>query len=138
MKVLIITYALPYPPLTGSALIALHHIKHLAAHHTVDLVSFKSRKNPGQLADLPRWCNSIELVDRPPRWRVLMNIVMGIVRDPHPVVSRARSEEMSKVVDRRLAERGGTMSRFFKCRWGSSDLAGIRARRCGILRNHKR
>jgi glycosyltransferase involved in cell wall biosynthesis len=104
MKVLIITYALPYPPLTGSALIALHHIKHLAAHHTVDLVSFKSRKNPGQLADLPRWCNSIELVDRPARWRVLMNIVMGIVRDPHPVVSRARSEEMSKVVDRRLAD----------------------------------
>jgi glycosyltransferase involved in cell wall biosynthesis len=104
MKVLMITYALPYPPLTGSALIALHHIKHLAAHHTVDLVSFKSRKNPDQLADLPRWCNSIELVDRPPHWRVLMNMVMGIVRDPHPVVSRARSGEMSKVVDRRLAD----------------------------------
>ena len=104
MKVLIITYALPYPPLTGSALIALHHIKHLAAHHTVDLVSFKSRKNPDQLADLPRWCNSIELVDRPPHWRVLINMVMGIVRDPHPVVSRAKSGEMSKVVDRRLAD----------------------------------
>jgi polysaccharide biosynthesis protein PslH len=104
MRILIITYVLPHPPRTGSALIALHHIEHLAVRHAVDLVSFKSRENPSELGDLPRWCNSIELVDRPPRWRVLINMLTGITRDPDPIISTARSAEMSRVVDRRLAD----------------------------------
>ena len=104
MKLLFVAPSLPYPPLTGSALIALNHIRHLAARHTIDLISFKDRKKPNEMGDLPRWCNNIELVDRPPRWRVLINTLSRMTYDPHPLVSRSRSVEMSEVVNRRLAK----------------------------------
>ena len=103
MKLLFVTPAVPYPPLTGSALIALNHIRQLAIRHTVDLISFEHRENPNELGDLPRWCNDIELINRPPRWRVLVNMLNGIVRDPHAEISRVRSPEMMRAVDRRLS-----------------------------------
>lgn len=103
MKFLFVTPTLPYPPLTGSALITLNHIRHLSTHHTVDLISFKNRKNPNSLGDLPRWCNTIELVDRPSRWRVLLHMLGRMTCDPHPQISRVRSANMSEVVSRRLA-----------------------------------
>lgn len=103
MRLLFVAPAVPYPPLTGSASIALNHIRHLAVCHTVDLISFKDRKNPNELGDLSRWCSNIELVDRPPRWRVLINMLSRFTRDPHPEVTRARSAEMSEIVSRRLA-----------------------------------
>jgi glycosyltransferase involved in cell wall biosynthesis len=96
-----VTSAVPYPPLTGSALIALNQIRHLAVRHTIDLISFKDRKSD-ELGGLPRWCNDIELIDRPPRWRVAANVVSGIARDPHTGISRARSAEMMKAVHKRL------------------------------------
>jgi glycosyltransferase involved in cell wall biosynthesis len=102
VRLLFVTSALPYPPLTGSALITLNQIRHLAVRHTVDLISFKNRKNPGELGELPRWCNEIELIDRPPRWCVVANVMSGIARDPHQEISRVRSLEMMRAVDRRL------------------------------------
>jgi glycosyltransferase involved in cell wall biosynthesis len=104
MRVLFVTPTVPFPPLTGSALIALNHIRCLAVNHTVDLISFKDRKKPNELGELRHWCNSIELLGRPPRWRVLLNILSSMTRDPHPDISRSRSAEMSEVVNRRLAE----------------------------------
>jgi len=103
MRLLFITCSLPHPPLTGSALMASHHIRYLAVRHTVDLISFRNRANPSELGDLPRWCNDIELVDRPPRWRVLINMISGITLGLHTDVSRSRSTEMTEVVNRRLA-----------------------------------
>lgn len=102
MRLLFIAEAVPYPPLTGSALILLNQIRHLAVRHTVDLISFKNRKNPGELGDLPGRCNDIELIDRPPRWRVAANMLSGLARDPHTEISRSRSAEMMKAVHRRL------------------------------------
>lgn len=103
MRLLIVTSAVPYPPLTGSALITLHHIKGLAVRHTVDLISFRSRKNSNELGDLGRWCNNIELVNRPPRWQILITMLSRMTRDPHPSISRVKSAEMSEVINRRLA-----------------------------------
>ena len=103
MKLLFITCSVPHPPLSGSALIASHHIRYLAVRHSVDLLSFRERASSSELGDLPRWCNHIELVDRPPRWRVLMEMVSRLTRDPVPYISRVRSAEMSRVVNRRLA-----------------------------------
>jgi len=104
MRLLFITPALPYPPLTGSAVIALNHMKHLAVRHTVDLISFKNRRNPGELGDLPRWCNEIILIDRPPRWRVLVRMLSRATRDPHPVVSGFVSAEMTRIINGQLAD----------------------------------
>ncbi len=102
MRLLFVAPAVPYPPRSGSALIALNYIRHLTVRHTVDLISFKDRRKPNELGDLPRWCNNIELVDRPPRWRVLINMLSCMTRDAHPVISRVRSAEMSELVNRRL------------------------------------
>ncbi len=103
MRLLFITCSLPHPPLTGSALMASHHIRYLAVRHTVDLISFRDRANPSELGNLPLWCNNIELVNRPPRWRMLMEIFSRITRDPIPYISLVRSAEMSRAVSRRLA-----------------------------------
>ena len=103
MKLLFVAATLPYPLLTGSAVITSNHIKHLSRRHTVDLISFRNRKNPNSLGDLPRWCNNIELVDRPPRWRVPLYLLAGMARDPDPQISRLRSGKMAEVVGRRLA-----------------------------------
>src|SRR5690348_1696180 len=103
MKLLFVSPYLPYPLLTGSTLITFNHIKHLSLRHAVDVISFKDRKNPNSLGDLPLFCNNIELVDRPPRWQVLSHLLEGVARDPHPAFSFARSEKMSEAVDRRLA-----------------------------------
>jgi glycosyltransferase involved in cell wall biosynthesis len=103
VKVLFVTCALPYPPVTGSALIASHHIEHLAAHHTVDLISFKDRKHPAELGTLPQWCNSIELIDRPSRWRVALQTIIGLAKDPNFDISYWKSVDMEKAVHRRLA-----------------------------------
>lgn len=104
MKLLFVEPTLPYPPLTGSALITLNHIRHLSIRHTVDLISFRNRKRPDSLGDLPHLCHHIELVDRPPRWRVLLNMLVRIFSDPHPYISRIWSPKMAEAVDRRLAE----------------------------------
>ncbi len=86
-------------------MIALNHIRQLASqHHTIDLICFKSRKNPTDLGDLPHCCNRIDLIDRPPRPRVLLNMLAGLIRDPHREVSRVRSAEMTRAVDRKLNE----------------------------------
>lgn len=104
MKLLFVSPYLPYPLLTGSAVITSNHIKHLSRRHTIDLISFGSRKKPSRLGDLPRWCNNIELVDRPPRWRVLLYLLAGMTRDPDLQISRLRSAKMAEVVSRRLAD----------------------------------
>jgi len=83
-------------------MIAVNQIRQLAVRHTVDLISSKNRRNPTELGELPRWCNEIELIDRPPRWRVAANMLSGIVRDPHKGISWSRSAEMMKAVHRRL------------------------------------
>jgi glycosyltransferase involved in cell wall biosynthesis len=103
VKLLFVTCALPYPPVTGSALIASHHIEHLAARHTVDLISFKDRKHPAELGTLPQWCNNIELIDRPSRWRVALQAIIGLAKDPNFDVSYWKSVDMEKAVHRRLA-----------------------------------
>jgi glycosyltransferase involved in cell wall biosynthesis len=84
-------------------MIILNHIKHLSRCHTIDLMTFKDRRHPDRLGELPRWCNRIDVVDRPPRWRVLGHMLHGIVRDPHVVVSVSRSDEMSEAINRRLS-----------------------------------
>src|ERR1700756_178119 len=103
MKLLFVSASLPYPLLTGSAVITSNHIKHLSRRHTVDLISFRDRRNPSSLGELPRWCHDIHLVDRPPRRQVLFNLLSWIFRDPDPQISRFRSVKMAEVVSRRLA-----------------------------------
>lgn len=104
MKLLYLTPCVPYPPVSGSCMIALNHIKHLSQGHTLDLISFTNGDNADGLGELPSWCRDIQLVDRPPRWRRLLNKLGGAVRYIPFGVAALASEEMAAAVDRRLAE----------------------------------
>jgi glycosyltransferase involved in cell wall biosynthesis len=103
MRILFVAPILPHPPLIGSAVITLNQIRVLSARHQIDLISFKHRANSTDLGDLPRWCDEIELVHRPSRWRVLLSILRRALVDPLPEISRFSSAEMSRVVAKRLA-----------------------------------
>lgn len=92
MKLLFVTPNLPYPPRSGSALIAYNSIKYLAQHHTIDLISFTFRGNKN-LGELTSWCNQIELLDHPPRWEVILKMGLGLITDwPLPVSHYAFSK----------------------------------------------
>jgi len=54
---------------------------------------------------LPRWCNEIEQVQRPARWRVLLSILSRVFVDPLTEISRFRSPQMCRIVAGRLSER---------------------------------
>jgi len=103
MRILFVTPYLPFPPLTGSAVIILNQIRILSSRHTVDLISFKDRRRSNDLGELPQWCNKIELVQRPPRWRVLLHILSRLFVDPVPEISRLRSNEMCRILAERLS-----------------------------------
>jgi polysaccharide biosynthesis protein PslH len=104
MKILFITPYLPFPPLTGSAVIMLNHIRVLSDRHTIDLISFKNRRNSSDLGELPQWCNKIELVQRPARWRVLLYICGRVFLDPLTEISRLRSDQMCRIVSERVSK----------------------------------
>ncbi len=104
MRILVVSPAAPYPARIGSAVITLNQIRVLSARHTIDLISFRDRANSADLGELPRWCNDILLVERPPRWQVVLSMLSRVLVDPLPEISRFRSSEMSRVVAERLAE----------------------------------
>lgn len=103
MKLLFVAPSLPYPPLTGNALITFNHIKHLSLRHTVDVISLRDRKNQTDPGGLAQWCNSIELVEPLPFWRAVLHKGSRLIRDPHPDIALVSSRKMVEVVDRRLA-----------------------------------
>ena len=84
-------------------MILLNQIRELGMRHTVDLIAFRVQRTPCEFGDLSQWCNHIELVDRPPRWRRWLNVLTAVA-DPVPLrVSALRSTEMTSVLDRYLA-----------------------------------
>jgi polysaccharide biosynthesis protein PslH len=106
MRILFVTCVLPHPSRSGTALMASQHIRHLAARHSIHLISFANRNNPEDMGKLTQWCDHLEVVTRPSRPRILMNATLGIIRDPHSCVSWIRSRRMKQAVEFRLkAER---------------------------------
>lgn len=69
MKVLWLTYDLPYPPHSGGSLRAYQLLKGMSKNHQIDLFSFIRREE--QLANLPelkKYCRRIETFKRPYVW----------------------------------------------------------------------
>jgi glycosyltransferase involved in cell wall biosynthesis len=69
MKVLWLTYDLPYPLHSGGKLRAYHLIKGLSQDHRIDLFSFIRNEDQLQyLPELKKYCRRIETFRRPPIW----------------------------------------------------------------------
>lgn len=101
MRLLFVTANLPFPPRTGSTLVAYHHLEQLSRRHTVDLVTYKTRgsENIGPLAD---WCGGVELIERLPRWRLAVQRLLGVARGVPIQVAHTYSAAMASAVERRL------------------------------------
>lgn len=69
MKVLWLTYDLPYPLVSGGKLRAYHLIKGLAKNHQIDLFSFiRGEEQLQYLPELKKYCRRIETFRRPYVW----------------------------------------------------------------------
>ncbi len=69
MKVLWLTYDLPYPPHSGGSLRAYHLLKGMSKNHQIDLFSFIRREEQLQyLPELEKYCRRIETFKRPYVW----------------------------------------------------------------------
>ena len=102
MRLLLVFPCLPYPPITGNAMIALNHIRHLAQRHTLDLLTFKGDPNTGDMGDLPKLCGDIELIDPPSGSRRIFSMLKDVANKPFEA-SLLQSPAMSTAIDRRLA-----------------------------------
>jgi len=69
MKVLWLTYDLPYPLHSGGKLRAYHLIKGLSQNHKIDLFSFiRSESQLQHLPELQKYCQRVETFRRPRTW----------------------------------------------------------------------
>lgn len=102
LRLLFVTDSLPYPPRKGYLTMTFHQIEHLAARHSIDLVSFSradAATTPvGPLAD---WCNDIEIV-KLPLWRSLLNIAGALPSRTPLTVAYYRSEKMGTTLQAKL------------------------------------
>jgi glycosyltransferase involved in cell wall biosynthesis len=100
MKVLYVTGTLPYPPRTGSQLIAYRHIEHLARQHQVDLVSYA---DPGpEFGELARWCGTIVTVPARPLWQVKAGMLRAFVTGRPLEAGQFWTRAMAEAVEARL------------------------------------
>ena len=84
-------------------MILSNHIRHLTRRHAVDLISFKDAKAPVELGDLGQYCNRIELVEMPTKWRVLLNKLTSLPERVPFGVAGVRSKAMVQVIHNSLA-----------------------------------
>lgn len=98
MQLLFLTPQLPYPPQQGTTIRNYHLIRHLAAHHTIDLITFLA---PGQVLDpgnpLYTYCRQIFSAPQP--LRTLRQRGSDTLRSPLPDMAlRLESGEMRALV----------------------------------------
>jgi glycosyltransferase involved in cell wall biosynthesis len=133
MRIIFLTFQLPYPPFSGAAIKTLSLLDHLRANHEVNLLSL--RRGPLTLAQ-KEWAASLDGLQtvelNKPRnaWSLLSSYVARV-----PLrIERNRSTGMSRVVDAQLdAIRPEVL---FIDGLSMAQYAPERLRRRGILHEH--
>lgn len=98
MQLLFLTPQLPYPPHQGTTIRNYHLIRHLAAHHTIDLITFLA---PGQVlsADNPLYTYCRQIHSAPQPRRTLRQRGSDTLRSLLPDMAlRLESNEMRQLV----------------------------------------
>ncbi len=104
MNILFLTTIPPYPPNDGARIRTFNLIKALVRVHNIHLVSFVSETTRQEdIEALRDFVHDVETVFRPSRY-AFSDLVKGICTgDPFTIINY-RSDEMSRVVKRKLAE----------------------------------
>ena len=98
MQLLFLTPQLPYPPHQGTTIRNYHLIRHLAVHHTIDLITFLA---PGQVlrANNPLYSYCRQIFGAPQPIRTLRQRGSDTLRSPLPDMAlRLESKEMRQLV----------------------------------------
>jgi sugar transferase (PEP-CTERM/EpsH1 system associated) len=104
MRILCLTSRLPYPPDRGDRLRAYNLLKHLAPHHTLDLLSFiASDEERDHVAPLQDILQSIDIVERSPA-RSAATVVLNLYRRDPLQALYYRSRTMEQLVRRKMSE----------------------------------
>ncbi|NNJ09216.1 glycosyltransferase [Chloroflexales bacterium ZM16-3] len=106
MNILLLTYAVPYPPESGPKVKTYHLLRHLAGRHRVTLVSFAHHgERADQIAALRPLCVGIHTVplanDSMHRYR---SMAMSLLRGRPFIVERDTSPAMHALLARLVAE----------------------------------
>lgn len=104
MKLLFLTPQLPYPPRQGTTIRNESLIRHLAARHTIDLLTFIAPdQQPDHNSPLYQSCRRIAYLPQPVR--TLQQRAIDTLRSPLPDMAlRLESQEMHKLVQRWLTD----------------------------------
>jgi sugar transferase (PEP-CTERM/EpsH1 system associated) len=79
LRILFVTFGLPYPPDSGARMHDFYLIKHVGEHHDVTVLSLITEADDvGHLASLSQYCDRVEVVEA--RRRSLREAVKGIGR----------------------------------------------------------
>jgi glycosyltransferase involved in cell wall biosynthesis len=106
MKVLWLTYDLPYPLHSGGKLRAYHLIKGLSENHQIDLFSFiRSEDQLQYLPKLKKYCQKIETFKRPVVWSPRNVLRAGFSTLPFAAATYYFRSARDRVL--KMAEEGG-------------------------------
>ncbi len=112
MKVLFLTYDLPYPLISGGKIRAYHLIKNLAKNHQITLFSYyRDEEQKQYIPELKKYCQDIFLFKRRPPWS-WQNIFRWMTRIlPFPSATYY-SQELEKALVKELKAGGYDLVHF--------------------------
>lgn len=98
MKILFISPNYVYPPVRGYEVMMCRHIEQLTTRHSIDIIAFGDSNNQDVATDpIIAMCNSVKLVSLL-KWRMLLNLFLGLFSSDPLQVCLYRSSAMSEGV----------------------------------------
>jgi glycosyltransferase involved in cell wall biosynthesis len=93
MRFLVVMSRSPFPPETGSAIVAFNTIKHLSKHHTIDFMCLQPTDG---LVELPNFVNKAEFVcqRQATNFVKLFHKTLGMLAGVPPSISACMSKDM--------------------------------------------
>jgi len=106
MKILFVSWWLPYPLRTGSCVTNYNTIKQLAVNHEVSLVSFIDSEDELQyVPDMAKLCTDVTCVLRERKSMVRLKRALGLLSPAPRSILLARSTEMRGAIARKLDQK---------------------------------
>src|SRR3989338_6562901 len=104
MKVLMLTYDLPYPPESGGKTRAYNLIKHLSKKWEIILLSFIRHENQNEYkSELEKFCASVTTIKRNPVWTPRNLLKTCFSHKPLPIIIYD-SPDMKKAIARTISQ----------------------------------
>ncbi len=126
MKLLVLTYRLPWHTYTADRYTMLHFVKHFSQQHAITLVAFAESAEEARQADvLQPYCERVVPVILPRR-RAYANVVRGLASSTPLSVWLYRSGKMRETVRQIVAQGGIDLAYVYHLRMGQY-LADVRS-----------